>query len=40
MKIKQLSIFLAAALSVSAVQAQQSSLNLEELQQGYAQAAN
>lgn len=40
MKIKQLSIFLAAALSVSAVQAQQSSLNLTELQQGYAQAAN
>ncbi|MBN7820231.1 hypothetical protein [Bowmanella yangjiangensis] len=39
MKIKHLSVFLAAALSVSAVQAQQT-LNLAELQQGYAQAAN
>lgn len=39
MKIKHLSVFLAAALSVAAVQAQQP-LSLADLQQGYAQTAN
>ncbi|WP_102796355.1 hypothetical protein [Bowmanella denitrificans] len=40
MKIKHLSVLMAAALSVSAVQAQESALNLAQLQQAYTQAAN